>query len=176
MATPTNTKIVRCCHCRGMMRVTARALSVFCPHCQTRVSLEDLRIVGSHPGKRLATSGDILVEATARLNLELVGNRILIQGRINGPVHASEYVEIGATGHVVGDIRAPKLVIRDGGAMQGRFERLAMNHPTGESRAEPRTVGEATVAPVVANETAASTKEQASPRARPLPLRPPSSS
>lgn len=170
MSTATNTKIARCCHCRGMMRVTARALSVFCPHCHTRVTLEDLRIVGSHPGKRLATAGDILVEATARLNLELVGNRILIHGRIKGPVHASEYVEIGPTGQVVGDVHAPKLVVRDGGIMQGRFERLAISAPTDRTApSEVVTIDAAEQPAVVVQEVS----EPSTAGIRPMPLRPP---
>lgn len=152
-----------------MMRVTARALSVFCPHCQTRVSLEDFRLVAAHPGKKLATSGDILVEKTARLNLELVGNRIVIHGRVNGAISASDYVEIGATGQVVGNIKAPKLVVRDGGAMQGTFERVAL-------------VQEAPASDTVAAEMAASTPDGDNPaqaeesvvtqRVMPRPLRP----
>lgn len=142
MTTPAATKIVRCCHCRGMMKVTARALSVFCPHCQTRVTLEDLRIIGSHPGKRLATAGDILVEASARLNLELIGSRVLIRGRVKGLVQASEYVEIASTGQVVGDIRAPKLVVREGGVVQGRFEHLATTqHPALNKHPEAPAAG-----------------------------------
>lgn len=117
------TRIVRCCHCRGMMRVPGRALSVFCPHCQTRVTLESLRIVGAHPGKKLATCGDIIVEASARLNLEITAQRVLVRGRVRGPVLAWESVEVGPGGEVIGDIKAPKLVVQDGGRIQGRFER-----------------------------------------------------
>lgn len=87
--------------------------------------MENLRIVGSHPGKRLATAGDILVEASSRLQLDIVCNKIVVQGRVKGSVLAGEYVEIGKTGQVIGDISAPKLVVRDGGLMQGRFVRTA---------------------------------------------------
>ncbi len=135
MTTAANTKIVRCCNCRGMMRVTARALSVFCPHCQTRVSIENLRIVGSHPGKRLATAGDILVEASSRLQLDIVCNRITIHGRVKGSVSASQSVEIGRTGQVIGDINAPKLVVDDGGSIQGHFKRTEEESTVGQEPA-----------------------------------------
>lgn len=104
------------------MKVPARALSVFCPHCQKRASLEDLVIVGSHPGKALMTCGDIRIEASARLHVEVLGNRVIVHGRVKGGVTANESVEVGRTGHVLGDIKAPKIVVRDGGVIEGRCE------------------------------------------------------
>jgi cytoskeletal protein CcmA (bactofilin family) len=105
-----------------MMRVAARALSVFCPHCQKRVTLESLRIVGSHPGRSLVTCGDILVEPSSQLNLEIKANNVVIQGRVRGSVMASGVIEVGATGRVIGDVRAQKVIVRDGGVLQGRCE------------------------------------------------------
>lgn len=104
------------------MKVAARALSVFCPHCQKRASLEDLVIVGSHPGKSLMTCGDIRIERSARLHVEVYGNRVEIHGKLKGPVVANESVTVGATGHVVGDIRAPRITVMEGGLIEGRCE------------------------------------------------------
>lgn len=118
------TKIARCCFCQGAMRVSARALSVSCPHCRRVVSLADLRIVGAHPGKTLATCGDIYIEATARLQVAVIGEKITVLGKVRGPVQASEWVEVGSTGHIIGDITAPKIVVREGGVIHGRFTRL----------------------------------------------------
>lgn len=119
MALPARTRIARCCFCRGMMRVSARALSVSCPHCHKQISLEDLRIIGSHPGKTLATCGDVVVEQSARLNVALTARRVTVLGRVNGPIKGGEFVEIGTTGHVRGDIEAPKIVVRDGAMIEG---------------------------------------------------------
>lgn len=105
-----------------MMKVAARALSVFCPHCQKRASLEDLVIVGSHPGKALMTCGDIRIERSARLQVDVYGNRVEIHGKLKGPVIANESVTVGATGHVVGDIRAPRITVMEGGLIEGRCE------------------------------------------------------
>lgn len=118
------TKIVRCCHCRGMMRVAAKALSVFCPHCQKRATLESLRIVGAHPGRSLSTCGDILVEAPSQLNVEIVANNVTIRGKVNGSVSANECLEVESTGRIYGDVKAAKLIVRDGGVIQGRIEML----------------------------------------------------
>jgi cytoskeletal protein CcmA (bactofilin family) len=83
------------------------------------ISLTDLRIVGSHPGKSLATCGDIRIEATARLQVAVIARRVTVLGRVRGPVNASESVEVGSTGHVIGDITAPKIIVQDGGVIQG---------------------------------------------------------
>ena len=135
-------KIVRCCHCRGMMRVSARAMSVFCPHCQKRATLEDLRVAGTHPGKFLATCGDILVEHTSILNLEIVAKNVVIQGRVCGAVTAQESVVVGPTARVIGDVRAPKIVVQDGGVIQGQCEVLSRSTatsspPAASAAAEP---------------------------------------
>jgi len=106
------------------MRVAAKALSVFCPHCQKRATLESLRIVGAHPGRSLATCGDILVEAASQLNVEIIANNVTIRGRVNGSVSANECLEVESTGRIYGDVRAAKLVVRDGGVIQGRIEML----------------------------------------------------
>jgi cytoskeletal protein CcmA (bactofilin family) len=113
-----------------MMRVSARAMSVFCPHCQKRATLEDLRVAGTHPGKFLATCGDILVEHTSILNLEIVAKNVVIQGRVCGAVTAQESVVVGPTARVIGDVRAPKIVVQDGGVIQGQCEVLSRNTET----------------------------------------------
>ena len=118
----TGTRIVRCWNCRGMMKVPVRALSVFCPHCQKRANLESLVIVGSHPGKSLVTCGDIRIESSARLHVEVRATRVVIHGRIKGPVIASESVEVGPTGHVIGDIKAPRILVQEGAVIEGRCE------------------------------------------------------
>jgi cytoskeletal protein CcmA (bactofilin family) len=112
------------------MRVSARALSVFCPHCHKGISLEDLRIVGSHPGKMLATCGDIVVESSARLYLTVIGKNVKVLGKIKGPVSGEESVEVGATGQVVGDIRSPKIIVREGGVIQGKCQIVTQKAPT----------------------------------------------
>ncbi len=136
---PTN-RIVRCCNCNGLMRVATRALSVFCPHCQKRVSLEDLRIVGSHPGRGLATCGDILVEPNSRLFLELYARNVVIHGFVKGSVRAQERVEVARTGKVYGDVSAEKIIVHDGGVIQGRCT-MTRSHPAqppAPDRQEPR--------------------------------------
>ncbi len=164
-------RIVRCVHCRGMMRVPARALSVFCPHCQKRVELESLRITGSHPGKKLATCGDVVVEATGWLNAEVVAENVTILGRVRGPVSASVSVEVGPKGHVIGDILAPKIVVREGAIIQGRCQMTSAAVIPAEPG--PESIGEMEEATAVDIHAPQPDEPSPPPRIRPMPLRPP---
>jgi cytoskeletal protein CcmA (bactofilin family) len=156
MATPPETRIIRCYNCQGMMRVGAKALSVFCPHCHKRVAVESLRVSGAYPSKLLATCGDICVESAAKLNLDLIGDNIEILGRLNGNVQATGTVEVGAAALVVGNIEAAKIVVRDGGIIRGRCK-----------LAQPRTP--AAIKSVEATATPLPTKQEvAQPVAQPL--------
>jgi len=141
--------------------------------------MENLRIVGSHPGKRLATAGDILVEASSRLQLDIVCNRITIHGRVKGSVSASESVEIGKTGQVIGDINAPKLVVDDGGSIQGRFKRTEADSAAAQEPASAVTKDQdasGTELPDVAAQPKAPEEvppqSRPSGRSQPRPLRP----
>ncbi len=133
------------------MRVAARALSVFCPHCQKRVSLEDLRIVGSHPGRGLATCGDILIEPNSRLFLEIYARNVVIRGFVKGSVRAQETVEVAPTGKVYGDVTAEKIIVRDGGVIQGRCTmtrtRPAATTPPVPDRPDPKSLPPETPSP-----------------------------
>lgn len=148
MALKPNTKIVRCCHCRGMMRVSARAMSVFCPHCQKRAPLESFRITGAHPGRTLSTCGDIHVEETASLNLDIIGTNVYINGRVRGAVTAAETLDIGPAGHVIGDVKAGRVVVQTGGVLEGRCEmtaptrlRASATEPDHDAGGSPTTDG-----------------------------------
>lgn len=156
------------------MRVSTRAMSVFCPHCQKRAPLESFRITGSHPGRTLATCGDIHVEPTANLNLAIFGTNVFINGRVRGDVTAGECIEVGPTGRVTGNVKAAEIIVRDGGVLEGRLE---MTHPR---RLASSPGGEATLIddPLsdLAERTLIEADEAKVPTLRPRPLHPPTPS
>jgi cytoskeletal protein CcmA (bactofilin family) len=63
-----------------------------------------------------------VVEATAILNLSILANNVVIHGRVHGPVVATGIVDVRSTGRVIGDIKAAKIIVRDGAAIEGRCE------------------------------------------------------
>lgn len=170
------TRIIRCYNCQGMMRVAARALSVFCPHCHKRVTVEDLRVSGAYPSKLLATCGHITVEAGAKLNLDLVCDSAEILGRINGNIRAAGTVELGRTGLVVGDIECRNVVVREGGVLRGRCRPAQRRSPLKKTASRPDRLPPASEAhrpdPSSASKPSPDTLSMA-PAVRPRPLMPP---
>ena len=47
---------------------------------------------------------------------------VVVLGKVNGTIQASELVRIGETGSVEGAISAPRLVMADGAQVQGRVD------------------------------------------------------
>ena len=47
---------------------------------------------------------------------------LAVSGRLNGNVEASDRVEIRKEGTMIGDIKAPRVVIADGARFKGRVE------------------------------------------------------
>lgn len=84
----------------------------------TIVSDEDLEIVGRvegeiHARETLAIAKDAEVRAVVR------GRRVVVEGALQGDVHASELVVLGVTSAVQGDIHTPSLEIREGAIFRG---------------------------------------------------------
>lgn len=63
---------------------------------------------------------------------EVKARRISIEGRLHGDATGTEKVEVGASGHVEGDVRAPAVQFAEGAFFEGNVE---MRRP----RREPST-------------------------------------
>jgi cytoskeletal protein CcmA (bactofilin family) len=108
-----------CTHCGQVSEAAKRAMSVFCPHCQQRVVLEDFRIRGYYGVSDFATCGDILVERGALVVAPIKVKSLAVKGTVQGAVIARGQVTVKKTGSLVGDIQAPSLLVERGGALDG---------------------------------------------------------
>ncbi len=84
-------------------------------------SNEDMSIQGTVRG-RIVTTADILVEEGGVLEAEVTTRDIDVHGTIIGNVTASDRFEIHPGGSVTGDVRAPRVVLADGGKYKGNIE------------------------------------------------------
>lgn len=110
--------------------MSIKAMSVFCKKCQQRLVLEDLRITGSHPGRELATCGNVIIESTAKLQIQrVVGQNVLVRGRVVATIVARGVLEIARDGCVEGDVEAARVVIREGATVRGRCKIVAPPPP-----------------------------------------------
>jgi cytoskeletal protein CcmA (bactofilin family) len=82
---------------------------------------EPLTILGTVKGK-ISTTQNLLVETGATVEADVETSSLSVGGRLTGNVVAHERVEVRANGKMVGDIKAPRIVIADGAAFKGNVD------------------------------------------------------
>jgi cytoskeletal protein CcmA (bactofilin family) len=82
---------------------------------------EPLTILGTVKGK-ISTTQNLLVETGATVEADVETQSLSVGGRLTGNVVARERVEVRANGKMIGDIKAPRIVIADGAAFKGNVD------------------------------------------------------
>lgn len=115
-------KEVRCTECAGTCQVPQRAMSIFCPHCNERLILEDYNIKTYRGVSRLATCGDVVVEKKGQVSASSIkAGNVIVRGKVQGDITARNVVRISKTGSLRGDIEASKLEVESGAVLNGFF-------------------------------------------------------
>ena len=83
----------------------------------------NLRINGSFEG-RLDTKGTLTIGENATVRADIVGEQIIIGGRITGNVIAQKEIRLMGKAHIVGDITTPVLVVETGAVLHGKCQML----------------------------------------------------
>jgi cytoskeletal protein CcmA (bactofilin family) len=86
------------------------------------ISAEDLMIDGQVEGTITLNANSLTIGAGAAIQGELHARTVTVGGAVAGHVIATERVEIRETGSVDGDIRAPRLAVRDGAVLRGHID------------------------------------------------------
>ncbi len=87
-----------------------------------------LRVDGVIRGNVAAVAeqpGTLVVSAEARIEGEVQAAHIVVNGTINGPVHAQETLELQAGSKVKGDVYYKSIEIHQGAVVEGRL----VHHP-----------------------------------------------
>jgi cytoskeletal protein CcmA (bactofilin family) len=74
----------------------------------------NVQSVAEHPGT-------LMVSAEARIDGEVQAAHIVVNGTINGPVHATETLELQAGSRVKGDVFYKSIEIHQGAVVEGRL-------------------------------------------------------
>lgn len=82
---------------------------------------EDLVILGTVKG-RIRLKENLQVERGAVVEADIESATVKIDGQITGNIQASERVELQPDGRMVGDIRAPRILIADGASFKGNID------------------------------------------------------
>jgi len=119
-------RVVHCYHCGGSVRVSPRALSVGCPHCNRRIALENFVIRGPFVGRPITTCGNVVVEAGGVVQSPIRAHQVTVRGVVRGALRAV-LLAVEPGGRVEGDVQADRLEIAEGGVVTGacRIQRAA---------------------------------------------------
>jgi len=99
-------------------------------------STEDMVIFGRVEGTITVKDHTVTIGKGATIEAQVKGHAVVVEGHVTGDVTASNSLEIGGEGMVLGDVSTPSLVIRDGGILKGRVDMNA-DGPRPKKQEEP---------------------------------------
>jgi len=83
---------------------------------------EDLAIEGKVEGKIALSGYNVTIGQTGRVSAEIHAKSVVVGGLVHGNIVAGDKVEVAATGTMMGDIRAPRVVLVDGCRFKGSID------------------------------------------------------
>jgi len=98
---------------------------------------EDLWIGGSVDGKLRFDASRVVVGGSGKVDGGIEAREIVIEGKVDGDLRATERLEITPTGRVTGDASAPRLSMQEGAVFNGSIEVVR----AGESRSTSAGAG-----------------------------------
>jgi cytoskeletal protein CcmA (bactofilin family) len=81
----------------------------------------DLVVEGRVEGQ-IALKNMLTIEESGEVRADVAVESITINGRMAGNIEASDKVQVSSTARVVGDIKAPRVVLEDGARFKGSIE------------------------------------------------------
>lgn len=82
---------------------------------------EGLKIEGRFKGD-ITSEGNLIIGKTGEVNAEIKVGSIIVEGKINGNIEASDLIEFRSTAEMRGDIKASKLKIDEGVIFVGKSD------------------------------------------------------
>lgn len=125
MAKQTARRDIRCYLCGHRFAVSARTMSVPCPHCHKALKVEDIVVKSYLPVNDLQTCGRITITKSGRVVAKVIrsGDGIECEGALEGAVETDGEVQLGAKASWKGPtLHSRTLNIADGAKMIGRVK------------------------------------------------------
>ncbi|MBN2574977.1 MAG: polymer-forming cytoskeletal protein [Deltaproteobacteria bacterium] len=82
---------------------------------------EPLVILGTVKGKVVA-AGHVSVEAGATVEADIEGQNVTVGGKLTGNVTARERLELRPESKMIGNAKAPRIVVADGATFKGNVD------------------------------------------------------
>lgn len=97
------------------------------------VSAEDMVLDGRVEGAINVRDHSLTIGPDADIRADIVGNSVIIRGRVKGKITASEKLHLHETASVEGDVSAQTIVIAEGARLEGQIETLKQR-PGGQTQ------------------------------------------
>lgn len=79
----------------------------------------NLRINGKFEGN-LNTKGNLIIGKDAEVNAEIIGENIIVAGKVKGKIKATKILSLSSTAEVLADLETPKVTIEEGAFFNGK--------------------------------------------------------
>ncbi|MGD2062284.1 MAG: polymer-forming cytoskeletal protein [Nitrospirota bacterium] len=83
---------------------------------------EDMVIFGRVEGTITVNDHTVTIGKGATIEAEITAHSVVVEGQVTGNVEALEQLEISPDGVVIGNVKTPSLVIRDGATLKGSVD------------------------------------------------------
>jgi cytoskeletal protein CcmA (bactofilin family) len=82
---------------------------------------EPLTILGTVKGK-IAMAENVTIEAGATVEADVEAQTVTVSGKLTGNVNASEKLELRPESKMIGNAKAPRIVVADGASFKGNVD------------------------------------------------------
>ncbi len=82
---------------------------------------EDLVIQGTVKGK-ISLKESLFVDSSGVVEADIETQNVEVSGKVTGNINASDKVELKSDCRVIGDIKAPRILIADGASFKGNVD------------------------------------------------------
>lgn len=84
----------------------------------------DLIVEGETNGKIYLSGARVTVAKTGRVQADIEGLEIVVEGEVQGNLKATDRIRLGSTSNVQGSLVTPRFAIEDGARLRGKVEML----------------------------------------------------
>ena len=115
-------------------------------------SKEDLYVDGEVEGSITLRGQTLTIGPNGRVRANIEARNVIVHGRLDGDIHATERVELRKSAALTGDIATARISIEDGAFFKGGID-IQKAEPAPKIEAKPQTVAATAPVPMAAQGT-----------------------
>lgn len=127
------------------------------------VAEEDLEILGTVEGTVMLVNHRVSIGTGGVVKGQVHTGSVVVNGRIEGDVEATDVIEVCAGGYVGGNVKGPRVILHDGAIVIGGLDMSAALTKSSEKPAKPQPVDAASEQPIAQPQKAKKTHTSAEP-------------